>query len=91
MSLNKTNGEKNYIVRKPNTDKGKITRFSRCKSFKNNTSCKETENPTVWTNEGDDQTENIRAIVEWGPTGKRPRGCPKNRWLEDLGWLEISN
>jgi len=28
------------------------------------------------------EEETIRAVIEWKPEGKRPRGRPKKRWLD---------
>jgi len=29
-------------------------------------------------------SENLKAAVEWKPTGKRPRGRPKERWIDGI-------
>jgi len=26
----------------------------------------------------------LKAVVEWKPTGKRPRGRPKKRWIDGI-------
>jgi len=30
------------------------------------------------------EKEMVRAVLEWKPTGKRPRGRPKKRWMDSL-------
>lgn len=30
------------------------------------------------------EEEAVRATVEWKPTGKRPRGRPRKRWLDPV-------
>jgi hypothetical protein len=44
---------------------------------------------------GKTETTSMRAAIEWQPTGKRPRGRPRNRWMngirKDLETLEVTN
>jgi len=30
------------------------------------------------------EEETVRAVLEWRPTGKRPRGRPRKRWLDTV-------
>jgi len=30
------------------------------------------------------EEETVRTVLEWRPTGKRPRGRPRNRWLDTV-------
>ncbi|KAL4154225.1 hypothetical protein QTP88_002052 [Uroleucon formosanum] len=65
------------------------------RNTKDNQLCKDPKNTMLWACDESLTQSTLKAAADWKPTGKRPRGCPKKRWIDavkqDLEKLGILN